>query len=303
MVNGHERPERDGGEPIRPLRIGRIEYTNAWPVFHHFDADALGTAAETVEDMPASLNRRLADGDIDISAISSFAYAQQADRYYLLPDLSISVLGRVQSILLFMKAPLERVVRGRIAVTTTSASSVALLKIIMERFYGGRPTYEEAEPSLERMLERADAALLIGDHAIRASWQPHNCQVLDLGEEWHRWTGCWLTTAVWAVRKETAESRPDAVADIHAALIGSKERSLRDLAPVVKRAMERIGGTAGYWQGYFSRLCYDFGAEQRAGLALYFRYARELGLIGREPEWSFLDGSGTLTSYGSRVSP
>jgi chorismate dehydratase len=303
MSNDHARPGTDGGGRGRPLRIGRIEYTNAWPVFHHFDAAGLSVPAETVQDVPASLNRRLAGGDIDIAAISSFAYGLHADRYYLLPDLSVSARGRVQSILLFMKEPLERVVRGKIAVTTTSATSVALLKIIMERFYGGRPIYEEAEPSLERMLERADAALLIGDHAIRASWQPHGYRVLDLGDVWHLWTGRWMTFAVWAVRKETAEACPEAVAEIAAALVASKERSLRDLSPVVERAVERIGGTADYWRGYFGNLRYDFGSEQRAGLALYFRYARELGLIDREPHWAFLDGSGTLTSYESRVSP
>lgn len=303
MRNGHARPGKDGCGRNRPLRIGRIEYTNAWPVFHHFDTAGLSVAAELVEDMPASLNRRLAAGDIDLSAVSSFAYGLYADRYYLLPDLSVSARGRVQSILLFMKEPLERVIRGKIAVTTTSATSVVLLRIILERFYGGRPTYEEAEPSLECMLERADAALLIGDHAIRASWQPHGCQVMDLGSEWHRWTGRWMTFAVWAVRKETAEACPEAAAEIHAALVASKERALRDLSPVVERAVERIGGTADYWRGYFGNLHYDFGAEQLDGLALYFRYARELGLLDREPEWAFLEGTGTLTPYESRVSP
>jgi len=279
-MSNHRKGSADGGSGRRrPIRVGIYPYTNCWPVFFHFDPASLRTPVEPVRDMPAALNRRLAAGEIDVAAISSFAYGQYADRFYLLPDLSVSALGRVKSILLFLKSPLERVLRGKIAVTTTSATSVALLRIIMEKFWGGSPTYEYAEPSLESMLERADAALLIGDHAIRASWRPSGCRVLDLGEVWHLWTGNWMTFAVWAVRRETADARPDAVAEICEALLASKERSLRDPAPLVERAVAEIGGTDAYWHGYFANLCYDFGQAQRAGLRLYFRFARELGLL------------------------
>jgi len=286
----------------RPIRVGIYPYTNCWPVFYHFDPSSLRAAVEPVRDMPAALNRRLAAGEIDVAAISSFAYGQHADRFCLLPGLSVSALGRVNSILLFLKSPLDQVLRGRIAVTTTSATSVALLRIIMEKFWGGSPTYEYAEPSLEHMLERADAALLIGDHAIRASWQPHGCRVLDLGEVWHLWTGHWMTFAVWAVRRETAETRPEEVAEIYSALLASKERSLRDPVPLVERAVAEIGGEAAYWHGYFANLCYDFGQAQMKGLKLYFRFARELGLLDRDfdPE-ALADGMAVFKPGESRV--
>jgi chorismate dehydratase len=267
----------------RPIRIGRIDYTNVWPVFHHFDPGALRHPAEQVSDMPATLNRRLREGDIDVAAISSFAYGASSDSYYLLPDLSVSALGRVQSILLFLKSPLEKVIHGKIALTTTSATSVNLLKIIMQKFYGGQPAYEDAEPSLERMLEGADAALLIGDHAIRASWSDHGYRVLDLGEVWNLWTGHWMTFALWAVRRETADAQAEAVRDIYDGLVASKRRVAGRLEPLISKAMRQIGGDSAYWRGYFERLYHGFGPEQQAGLSLYFRYARELGLIAHEP--------------------
>lgn len=267
----------------RPLRIGRIDYTNVWPVVHHFDPAGLPFPAEQVAALPSALNRMLQDGRIDLSSVSSFAYGQSADSYYLLPDLSVSALGRVQSILLVLKSPLERVKHGTIALTTASATSVNLLKIIMNKFYGGSPVYVDADPDLSVMLEQADAALLIGDHAIRASWSNHGYRVLDLGEIWHLWTGCWMTFALWGVRRETADSRPDEVRGVYEGLLRSKRQAAQDLRPVVAKAMRQIGGTADYWNGYFRNLHYDFGAEQREGLILYFRYLRELGLIDREP--------------------
>jgi chorismate dehydratase len=263
----------------RPIKLGRISYTNAWPIFHHFDPSELSIPTELHSDMPATLNRKLRAGEIDMAGISSYAYGLSSDSYYLLPNLSVSSFGRVQSILLFLKSPLEQVIHGKIALTTTSATSVNLLKIIMEKFYGGKPTYEDAEPSLEKMLENADAALLIGDHAIRASWTNHGYRVLDLGEVWNLWTGQWMTYALWAVHRETALRYPEAVAGIYEGLIESKIKSSRDKQPIITKALSQIGGTSEYWNHYFSNLCHDFGQEQLKGLQLYFRYAKELGLI------------------------
>ncbi|WP_239614156.1 menaquinone biosynthetic enzyme MqnA/MqnD family protein [Cohnella mopanensis] len=274
----------------RPIKLGRISYTNAWPVFHHFDPGELPFSTEIHSDMPATLNRKLRAGEIDMAAISSYAYGLSSDSYYLLPNLSVSSYGRVQSILLFLKSPLEEVIHGKIALTTTSATSVNLLKIIMEKFYGGKPTYEDAEPSLESMLENADAALLIGDHAIRASWMKQGYRVLDLGEVWNIWTGHWMTYAVWAVHKETAHRSPLAIQNIYENLLESKNKSYRNMEPIVSKAMSQIGGTSEYWHNYFANLCHDFGPEQKAGLQLYFRYARELGLMANEFELLELPG-------------
>jgi chorismate dehydratase len=277
----------------RPIRIGRIDYTNVWPVFHHFEPGMLPHPAEQVSEMPASLNRKLREGKIDAAAISSFAFGASSDSYYLLPNLSVSALGRVQSILLFLKSPLQKVIHGKIALTTTSATSVNLLKIIMEKFYGGKPIYEDAEPSLERMLEGADAALLIGDHAIRASWLEHGYRVLDLGEVWNLWTGHWMTFALWAVRRETAHAHPEAVRDIYEGLMASKRLGSHNPDAIITKALRQIGGTPEYWRGYFQHLFHGFGPEQQDGLMLYFQYARELGLM---------EGDVSLTEWPGAVS-
>ncbi|REK66133.1 MAG: ABC transporter substrate-binding protein [Cohnella sp.] len=273
----------------RPFRIGRIDYANVWPVFHYFDPGRLSGGIEMVYGMPAELNRLLREGEIDLAAVSSFAYGLSAEDYWLLPDLSVSTFGRVQSLLLFLKKPLEQVLNGKIALTATSATTVNLTKIIMEKFYGGHPSYETAEPSLERMMEKADAALLIGDHAIRASWTDHGYQVLDLGELWRELTGHWMTYAVWAVRRDAAAAHPEAVSEIYREMVRAKRLAAARPEPLVAEAVRRIGGDSAYWQGYFNGLCHDFGSPQQEGLRLYYRYARELGLMDNAvalAEWS-----------------
>lgn len=271
------------------IRIGEINYTNVWPVFHHFHPEQFDFFVETTLQVPATLNRAMRDGRIDLGPISSFAYGESADRYDVFPDLSVSSLGAVKSILLFLKKPLQDVLNGTIALTNTSATSVNLLKIIIEKFYGGKPNYMVMEPSLPEMMEVADAALLIGDHAIRADWSHPSYEIIDLGERWNHFTGAWMTFAVWAVSRAATEKHPQEIAAILDAFHKSKRQAAVDMEPLVRKACIQIGGTPTYWREYFSGLCHDFGPEQQQGLSLYFQYCKELGLIQNTVEiciWS-----------------
>ncbi|AJY77170.1 menaquinone biosynthesis protein [Paenibacillus beijingensis] len=267
------------------IAIGRIDYANAWPLYHYVQDRT--PQYEVVYRVPAELNRMLREGGLDMSTVSSFAYGANADEYVLLPDLSVSSEGPVQSILLFMKKPLEDVLKGTIALTATSATSVNLLKILMSLHLKGNPAYITGEPDLETMLRSADAALLIGDSAIRASWSNRELQVLDLGRLWQEWTGLGMTYAVAAVRKESAQRNPEAVDAVYRSMLASKLRSLRNLKPLIHKGVSFIGGDEMYWRGYFSGLKYDFDSGRQAGLELYFRYARRLGLLEREVKLEF----------------
>lgn len=268
----------------QPIRIGRINYTNVWPMFFYFPEERFGREVEMVPAVPTSLNQAMRRGEIDMGPISSFAYGQSCDDYLLFPDLSVSARGQVKSILLFHRKPIEDVLNGRIGLPTTSATSVNLLKILINTFSGGSPDYFYAEPRLEEMLREADAALLIGDDAIRADWRNRETgeyRVTDLGEWWNRMTGRWMTFAVWAVRRETVERDPERVAEVYRAFQHSKALSMAESGPLAGEAMAQIGGTQAYWRDYFANLCYDFNSQQMSGLGLYFEHAFELGLLDK----------------------
>ncbi|SET52673.1 menaquinone biosynthesis protein [Paenibacillus sp. NFR01] len=262
--------------------IGKISYTNSWPVFHYFEPEHLGFDAEMVSEVPAVLNRGMAEGSIHVGALSSFAYAAASDRLLLLPDLSVSADGPVQSILLFSRQPLSEVKNGKIALTNTSATSVNLLRILLEKALGGKPEYVTMDPDLDLMMAQADACLLIGDSAIKASWRPGDYFVTDLGALWKEWTGLGMTFAVWAVNRDAARERPEEIAAIAAALRESKRRGRSELAPIIQEARLMHGGSPAYWEHYFRNLCYDFGERQQEGLKLYFRYAYDMGLLPQE---------------------
>src|SRR5690625_2284767 len=243
--------------------------------------------------VPAQLNEGIKRGSIDLAPISSFAYGQDADDYVLLSDLSVSALGKVRSILLFHKGPIDQLDGKRVALTNTSATSLHLLKIILHEYFNIRPEYTVVRPQLQQMLADADAALLIGDDAIRAKWGlPEGYNVTDLGELWEQMTGEWMSFALWAVRKETAERYPDQLEEVHQAFIRSKQKMLQeDHSPVIKQAVEKIGGTAKYWRTYFAGLSHELGQRQQRGLTLYYRYAYEHGYFQQEPRLQVWEGN------------
>ncbi|TDL54087.1 menaquinone biosynthesis protein [Paenibacillus dendritiformis] len=264
------------------IRIGRIDYTNVWPIFYHFQPKNTRAVLDMIPAVPAGLNQAMREGRIDMGPISAFAYGISSEQYTLFPNLSVSAHGRVNSIFLFLKKPLEEALRGKIALTTTSATSTNLFKIIAAKFYHARPEYIPMDPDLEAMMAEADGAVLIGDHAIRASWNNPGYEVIDLGELWRQWTGHWMTFAVWAVNRDVIREHGDDIKIIMEAFEASKRKSLLDPRPLAQEAVRTIGGTVGYWMNYFTNLNYDFDRPQQEGLQCYFQYAYELGLIDHE---------------------
>ncbi|MFD0711156.1 menaquinone biosynthesis protein [Paenibacillus sp. GCM10027626] len=271
------------------ITIGRIDYANAWPIFHYAEERLPAERYTIIQRVPSALNEAFHRGEIDITSMSSFAYAQYSDDYLLLPDLSVSARARVNSILLITNRPMDQVLNGTIALTATSATSVNLLKIIMSLYFKGNPDYITMEPALDLMLEQADAALLIGDSAIKASWESAGMTVIDLGQLWREWTGHGMTFAVVAVRRSAAAKRPLEVAEVWRALVASKRKSLSNLNPLIEKGCKLIGGDESYWRRYFQELHYDFGPEEQEGLSLYFKYANQLGLLKHSVNMHFFE--------------
>jgi len=148
------------------------------------------------KDSPKQLCRKLLDGQLDISPIPAIEYARHADELLLLPDLTISSDGRVMSILLVSKVPIEQLDKKNVALTNTSATSQVLTQIVIEEKYGLRPHYFECPPDLAQMFREGEAALLIGDDALRALHAPSSYHLYDLGEEWAAFTGEKMVYAV-----------------------------------------------------------------------------------------------------------
>ncbi len=279
------------------MRIGKIAFTNILPLYHYFDQSNL--PIELIPQVPSQLNRSMAAGKIDIGPISSFAYAKDYPKYCLFPNLSISATGPVGSIFLFSKHPeFTAVINGKIALTNTSETSVNLLKILLEYFGGGTPSYTVESPDLDKMMLNADAALLIGDDALRESWANRKYHVFDLGQEWYKETGLSMTFAVWAVNRQVAMEQKSLLQLIYQRFIQAKDLSKQDLMPVIQAAKDKLGGEEETWVRYFQGLNYDFGQREQAGLAAYYHYAALAGLVSQEPKINLIEVADQASRIG-----
>nr|WP_090887960.1 menaquinone biosynthesis protein [Evansella caseinilytica] len=265
------------------LVIGEISYTNILPLFYYIDRERLAQmGCQFVHKVPAQLNEGMAEGTVDLGGISSFAYGNNSNDYVLLPNLSVSSPKEVGSIFLFSKYPITQLNGKSIALTSSSATSVNLLKMILQKYYQFADVhYETAAPDFQEMMKRHDACLLIGDDAIMTSWhKPDNIHQYDLGALWHHFTGFPMTYAVFAVRKAAWEQHPQVLAELYHQLLHSKNTSLvNQYEEMIASIRLQLGGTKTFWKQYFSGLNHDLTERHLEGLRHYFDTAFELGFL------------------------
>ncbi|HBQ86052.1 MAG TPA: hypothetical protein DER33_01125 [Syntrophomonas sp.] len=274
---------------MRP-RVGHIQFINCFPLFYGLIEKKFLLEVDLIKGNPTDLNRMLKDNLLDLAPISSIAYARNYKDYVIMPDISISADGDVKSIYLFSKLPIQELHGKKIALTNISATSVGLVRIIMSRYYGIIPEYFTSAPELGAMLREADAALLIGDDALRAKYRPdERLYIYDMGNEWKQFTGLPMVFAVWAIRKDFVNRQPDQVRLIKNMFIESMNYSLANIQAVAEKAAQWEEFSADYLVDYFNSLKFDFDAGKQEGLLEYYRQAFEQGLLDEIPPLQVLD--------------
>jgi chorismate dehydratase len=261
---------------MRGLRVGRISALNMYPIYHGLERTADPMLSFT-DGVPTALNGALLRGELDVSAVSSIAYARHATELSLMPVASITADGAADSIQLFSRVPFDEV--RTVAVTPHSATSVALLRVLL----GPGAPFETLAEAPTAALERVDGVLLIGDEALtglRAGLGDHRT---DLGGLWRERLGKPMVFAVWAARAPVARERADALADLAAILRDARARYQADPESVVAAAAARFPFPADFIRSYFQRLRYEFGAAERDGLQTFLRLARESGELDVVP--------------------
>lgn len=150
----------------------------------------------------AEINQRMSRKEVDISVISSFAYAKKPLHYYILPDLSISSNGKVGSVYLFSHCPYEKLFKKTIKLSKQSETSVNLIQYLLEE-QENRFTYSNEEIS--------DAEVLIADEAIQMYYKKSYPYAYDLGLLWKEKTNLPFVFALWVVQRSTWEKYPKKV--------------------------------------------------------------------------------------------
>ena len=265
------------------LRVGQVEYLNCIPVYHALEDGLIDTDIELIKGPPTKLNNLFLNGELDITPISSIEYAKHKDKCIIIPNMSISADGNVESILLFSHCPPTELEGKTVNVTTSSATSVVLLRILFEHYYHAQVEFRQSEPNLDAMLASADAALLIGDDAMLA----HQAVILnnpdiiitDLGREWKNFTGEKMVYAVWVVHAKLAENNPELVEQINQLFNQAKAIGLTSRDDLIKKGHKRSQLPHDLLNHYFDTIHHDLGESERRALLTYYDYAYKSGII------------------------
>ncbi len=258
------------------LRLGRIDYINADPFFLRPFPEGIEVRAER----PSRLNSLLLSGRLEASWISSIELLGNLDRLELVRPLCIAAPGPVRSVVLLSPVPLEDLEVDRIHVSSHSATSVALLRLLLAE-QGRRP---ELVPWDHRGPLPEGPVLLIGDEALATRPSAGHRFVIDLAEEWTRRTGLPMVFAVLAARKEVV-TLPE-VADRLQTGVQVMEDSRREFLDILQKGGPLPARSTGLSQAelrrYFEGFCYRFDTRAQGGLEELARRAASTGILGRE---------------------
>jgi chorismate dehydratase len=213
--------------------------------------------------LPSECADRLQDGRADVGIVPAIELLRQD--LAITADTGIICQGAVRSILLISKIPFDRI--RTVAADSSSRTSTVLSEIILRRKYGAEPAMQPHAPHLYDMLEKCDAALIIGDPALRMEPSELPYRVLDLGREWTHMTGLPMVFAVWAGRNHY-DPEPFAA---------SLRFGMEHIEDIVAAEYRARGISRELAREYLTHnVTFDLGPSEREGLDLFLQYANEL---------------------------
>lgn len=249
------------------LRVCAVSYLNSVPLVWGMLHGAERGLFEIEFSVPAECADRLAGGAADIGLVPSIELARQG--LQLIPGAGVASRGAVRSILVVSKVEPGKI--RRLAADVNSRTSVVLAQLVLTQRYGADLELVSHPPDLQTMLTRADAALLIGDPALRLDVERLPYQVLDLGEEWNEMTGLPMVFAVWAC---VAGVQP---AELAPSFLSSCRFGLQQLDDIVRLEAPRRGIPEALARRYLStHIVHQHGEREYEGLRLFLEYARQL---------------------------
>lgn len=262
------------------VRLGAVTYLNARPLVYGLESRPERFALRY--DIPSECARLLHSHEIDLGLIPSIEYLRGPVPYLLVPGPAVSSRGAVASVAIYTRREPKDI--RTIAMDTSSRTSVALATVLLRRRFDAAPEAVPMAPELDLMLDRADAALIIGDVALFLDHEAAGARKLDLGEEWTAMTGLPFVYACWT-------GWPDAVtaADVTAL------RRARDAGVAQSDAV-----AAAYYPDDTARqaearrylrdnIRYVLGQDELEGLTMFYRYASELDLVAFDGNLRFYD--------------
>jgi chorismate dehydratase len=252
------------------IKISLVHYLNSAPLGWAFLHGPFREKFEVFPSSPALCADQLSKKEVDIGLIPSIEYQRIPD-LRIIPDISISSLAEVRSILLVKPKGKKQI--NTVALDTSSRTSVALAKILLCQKFGLRPDFIPHSPDLPAMLHKCDAALLIGDAALAVRLSDY--ETMDLAGEWVQWQRKPFVCAFWACRSDIAIPQ-----DLHSIFLEAKTWGLGKRSEIAAFFSKSLNMPAGFLNAYLDKnINFDMSSEHIRGLEQFYHLARQMELI------------------------
>lgn len=278
------------------LNVGRIPFLVCAPFFHR---SLNGLPGITFTDgSPARQNAWLREGRMDLSPTSSFEYALHPDSYVLLPGLCTAGRLEIRSVRLFAQVPWTDLGGKVVRLSSASATSNALFRILSRQAYGVKPK-ERLPVGVDAVIgtgadgfaEEILGEVAIGDEALRLAQSGTYTFSYDLAAEWMRWQNLPFAFGLWLVRREIAEGENmRAILNEYAAHVNESVQSFLADPQMALAAWLKVYPSAlpmADILDFYSSADYAFTEAHAQSLRLFFSLARQEGLIERVPDLRF----------------
>lgn len=252
-------------------RVAASSYLNTAPLIWSFMRGRMRDDVRLWTDTaPARCAEMLARGEVEAALVPVIEY-QRIPEVVVMPEVCVGARREVRSVVLVTRGAALKEVRS-VALDTSSRTSAALVRIIFSEFLRVQPEWRSAAPDLKAMLDKSDAALLIGDPAM--IFRREGLRVYDLASLWREHTGLGFVFAMWMARSGAA----DKVLAID--FKGAREEGLARVDEIVAHYERTLGLPPTELRAYLlENISFELDAEMRAGLNLFYKLAREHGII------------------------
>ena len=268
-------------------KISIVKYLNAVPLAWGILEGSQKGDYDPILSTPAECADQLSKASVDIGLIPSIEF-QRIKGSRIVPGPAVASFYQVRSVILVSMVPLWKV--KTVASDSGSRTSVALTKIIFDEFYHIHPDFRPAEPNLPSMLAQNDAALLIGDNALKFMAQndlpnlenqkpllrlgSEPLEVFDLAERWRFLTGLPFVFAFWAVRDGFKD------ASVVDTLKASRDFGVTNIPMIAEKYADLLQVPKEFLQSYLERnVHYYMDQSCLESLQLFYEKAARVGAI------------------------
>ena len=249
------------------LRVGHMTYLNSEVFYRHLPDESCELVAMPPRAMAAAVDR----GDLAAGPLPTAEVFRLGDAVRPLGNLGVASDGSANSVFLFSHLPVDKLNGKRIAVTTHTATSIQLLRVLFADLWN------VSGHEFVRTDESHDAALWIGDPALERRSSGQYPYRYDLGRSWKGLTGLPFVFAEWVIRADVPRDRANQLER----LVSQATQAGTDFFSVLKISRERATPAMSESDvaDYIRAFTYFLGPRERRGQQ---EFRRRLELL---PEW------------------